>query len=947
MAVLLLCAAVAAAAPQRLRVAVFDAYPLCRIPTADVPESGLFLNLLEIMAAEEEWVLEYVLATPDGCVAMVEKGEVDLAVAVAYTRAREARVTFSQVPVISTWAQVYVPHRSDIQSLLDLEGHSLGMVEGDIYAQDVRRLVQQLDLSCQFVEFERYDEILEALERGWVEAGVVDRLYGLVNAENFDIRSTAIMVAPVELRFAATRKLGPPLISLLDYHLSRLKNDPRSEYHQFMERTLGVGESTVNYRSIAWVVIGAAAAVFFLLAISFLLRRDVQKKTRELSRNNEALEAEIARRKGIADDLSRSEARYRGFFNQSPIGIGLFDASARLIESNQAYLDIFGADSGGRLEGLHLSTMLSPPGWSDTTLGRGETVRYRADCNFDHVAAINLYITHRTGTSHLDVVIVPLRREGHEVVSYLAQVQDITPHIEAESEHSRLVAAVEQSAEAIVITDAQGLIEYINPQFEKTTGYSLDEVRGRNPSLLKSGKQDDAFYEALWATIVRGEIWRGHFVNRKKNGQLFEEEATISPVKNESGEIINYVAVKRDVTHENEMEERLQQAQKMEAIGTLAGGIAHDFNNILTSIIGYTQLAESETEDNPDAQNYLEQVRKASRRAAELIKQILSFSRSSMRERSLLNVGSLVQEALKLLRSTIPTTIEIKQQVDLGCGPILADATQMHQVVMNLCTNAYQAIEEHGSITVTLKEVTMDEVAPGMRPDTRAPHYAQLVIGDTGCGMDTDTEQRIFEPYFTTKSGGEGTGLGLSMVHSIVYAHDGFISVASDCGEGTTFTLMFPIVRSGAEAADDEAAIELLPRGCERILFVDDEEMIVFLGRTLLEGLGYKVVACTDSQNALAAFLKAPDSFDLVLTDQTMPGLTGSDLALEVRKHRADIPIVLCSGYSPDMTMTKMRKIGIAEYIMKPVDRSILAQAVRRALDGGVVAGRAPSATAE
>ena len=936
----------AGAAPQRLRVAVFDAYPLCRIPSTQNPEAGLFLDLLEVMATEEEWVVDYVSSTPGGCVDLLAKGEVDLAVAVAYTRERAARITFSRVPVISTWAQLYVPRRSDIESLLDLENRTLGIVGGDLYAADVDRLIKQLNLSCRFVEFSRYDEILEALEKGKVDAGVVDRLYGLANAAPYDIRSTAIVVAPVELRYAAGHEIGRPLISLLDYHLSRLKKDPHSEYHQFMDRTLGVGKSTVNYRAIIWVLGGAAAVVFLLLTISFVLRREVQKKTRELSANNQAMQAEIARRKGIADDLSRSEARYRGFFNQSPIGIGLFDASARLIESNQAYLDIFGVEGARAVEGLRLSTMLAPPETADIRLARGETVRYRADCNFDHVSSMNLYLTRRTGTSHLDVVIVPLRREGHEVVSYLVQVQDITAQIEAEAEHSRLVAAIEQSAETIVITNAQGLIEYVNPQFAKTTEYTFDEVRGKPPSILKSGKQDDALYQELWETISRGQIWRGHFVNRKKSGQLFEEEATISPVKNEAGEIINFVAVKRDVTHEQEMEDRLQQAQKMEAIGTLAGGIAHDFNNILTSIIGYTQLAEMETEENAEAQSHLKQVRKASSRASDLIKQILSFSRNSMKERSLLNFGSLVKEALKLIRSTIPTTIEMELHIDSSCGLILADATQMHQVVMNLCTNAYQAIEAHGSITVTLKEVTLDEVAPGMRPDARAPHYAQLVISDTGCGMDTDTEQRIFEPYFTTKRGGEGTGLGLSMVHSIVYAHDGFISVESHRGQGTTFTLMFPIARAGTEAVDDEADIEVLPPGSERILFVDDEEMIVFLGRTLLEGLGYKVVACTDSQNALASFLEAPDAFDLVLTDQTMPGLTGIDLALEVRKQRDDIPIVLCSGYSPEMTMTKMRKIGISEYVMKPIDRSILAQAVRRALDGGVVAGHTSSATA-
>jgi len=923
--------------PQRLRVAVFDAYPLCTPPSVDEPGAGLFIDLLDAMAMEEEWVFDYVVSTPEGCVTMLEEGKVDLAVAVAYTRERAARVAFSRVPVISTWAQIYVPERSNIQSLLDLEGRSLGIVMGDLYARDIERLIQELNIACDFVEFSRYDEILEALENGWIDAGVMDRLYGLTHGREHDVRSTAIVVAPVELRYAATRDIGRPLVSLLDYHLARLKRDARSEYHQFMDHTLGTTETRVNYRIIFWILGGAVTIVLLLLTISFVLRLEVHKKTREISLNNEALQAEIARRKAIADDLSRSEARYRGFFNQSPLGIGLFDSSARLIEANQAYLDIFGVGKAAAVEGLQLSTMLSPPEKADVVLGQGETVHYRSTCDFDHVSAMNLYLSDHTGLRHLDIVIVPLRREGHEVVSYLAQVQDVTVHIESEAEHSRLVAAIEQSAEAIVITDADGVIEYVNPQFEQTTGYTMDEVRGQTMRVLKSGKHEQAFYKGMWDTIKAGQIWRGTIVNRKKSGQLFQERATISPVKNENGEIINFVAVTLDVTHETEMEERLQQAQKMEAIGTLAGGIAHDFNNILTSIIGYTQLAETETEDNETAQTYLGQVRKAGNRAADLIKQILSFSRNSMKERSLLNFASLVKEALKLLRSTIPTTIEIHQEVDESCGLILADATQMHQVVMNLCTNAYHAIEEHGTITVALDEVTLDQVSPGMRADPRSPRYARLVVRDTGCGMDPDIEQRIFEPYFTTKQGGEGTGLGLSMVHSIVYAHDGYISVDSRQGEGTTFTLMFPVARAGIEAEEEAPSVEMLPGGTERILFVDDEEMITFLARTLLEGLGYEVVACTDSQLALASFRDKPESFDLLVTDQTMPGLTGIDLAAEVRKIREGIPVILCSGYSPDMTMRKMREVGISEYVMKPIDRAMLAQAVRRAMDGGKV----------
>ena len=518
----------------------------------------------------------------------------------------------------------------------------------------------------------------------------------------------------------------------------------------------------------------------------------------------------------------------------------------------------------------------------------------------------------------------------------LANYKDITHQAQAIDElqksEEKFRLTFHTSPDAINLNSVEGgIYKDINEGFTKILGYSREDIIGKSSielNIWKDPKDRERLISGL-KTYGVVENLEADFIG--KDGQI--RTGLMSARLLRIGDQDTILSITRDITEQRKLETKLQQAQRMESIGTLAGGIAHDFNNILFPIVGHTEMLLEDVPKDSPFRDGLNEIYTSALRASDLVKQILTFSRQENNELKLLKIQPIIKEALKLIRSTIPTTIEIKQNIQAECGVIKADPTQIHQIIMNLCTNAYHAMEKTGGeLRVNLKELELgklDLVNPDMIPGV----YACLTIADNGTGMNKELIDKIFDPFFTTKGTGKGTGMGLSVVHGIVKSMNGVIQVYSEPKKGTEFHVYLPVVKSIPEKQKIHQIKESIQGGIERILLVDDEKAIIEMEQKMLEHLGYQVTSRSSSIEALEAFRDSPDNFDLVITDMAMPNMPGDKLAVELTKIRPDIPILLCTGFSETMSKDKAASLGIKGFLLKPIIKKDLSQKIREVLD--------------
>lgn len=625
----------------------------------------------------------------------------------------------------------------------------------------------------------------------------------------------------------------------------------------------------------------------------------------------------IVRRKNVERQLRAGEEKYRSLIEGTSDAVISIDSHGSVVSWNTGATNMFGF-SPGEIVGKHIGAITPKE-----LRGQQRKMLEKVRATDDHQRYKTFRLTKDGTKVPVDILLHRKCDADGTVIGTSAFIRDITEqhNIEKALRASEMkFSKAFQSAPLLMTISAveDGVYLDVNDAFTQTTGYRREKAIGTSSvelGFINVQARDQIKQEM----INKGYVHDLELELKKADGSglccLYSGEFI------EVGGTNRLLSIATDITARRKLEKDLLQSQKMEAIGTLAGGIAHDFNNILAAMIGYTEIALEERHPAANRARHLNKVLDAGERAKGLVRQILTFSRQSSTEKVRIQSADRVQEALKILRPSLPSTIEISTDIDPEAGVLFMGATQLNQIVMNLCTNAFHAMEKKGGkLSVSLKRATVDSTG-----------YVQLSVSDTGAGIDPGTKKRIFEPYFTTKETGKGTGMGLAIVHGLVTSYKGFVSIDSELGKGTTVHVYLPASQGRVDGNSE--AVCAVPTGNESILFVDDEELITTMGKTMLERLGYRVTASTSSCEALETFRNEPDQFDLVITDQTMPKITGVELAQRMMQIRPDIPIILCTGYSAITSETEAKLLGIKAFAYKPLVKKQLAGLLRSVLD--------------
>lgn len=641
------------------------------------------------------------------------------------------------------------------------------------------------------------------------------------------------------------------------------------------------------------------------------------------------INVDITDRKAAEKELLESEERYRLLVEQSPVAI-VVHSNWKLVYINGATLKLSAADSADQLLGKSILEFIHPD-YQGAALDHvvvtlaGEKRMQPAELKFLRVDG---------STALVEVTSAPIVYLGKPAIQSV--IHDISERKRIEDRLRLQSAALNTAANAIVITDREGKIEWVNPSFERLTGYHASEAIGTDISyIVKSGKQDKMFYKEMWDTILSGRVWHGQLINRRRDGALYSEEMTITPVSNDEGTITHFVAIKEDITQRKSLEEELAQAQKLDAIGKLAGGVAHDYNNILGVVLGYGELIKNKLHDDEPIRHHLDGIIAAARRGSDLTKQLLSFARGEAVSPKVVNLNSAIESIKKMLQRIIGENLELVFRPEMGIWNVKIDPTQLDQILVNLATNARDAVDDIGTITIETSNVLANEAFVRDHADAATGEYVKIVFSDTGKGMDEKVVSEIFEPFFTTKPKGRGTGLGLAMVYEIVRQNKGIIEVHSEPGAGTTFNIYFPRSYGQAEKIEEQPSSVGIRLGTATVLIVEDQSDLLELAKRGLEQYGYKVLTALSPAEALLLCKGYPEGIHLLLADIVMPTMNGREFSRKIRNMKPGIRTLFMSGYTENVLANPGVPGNGTAFIQKPFTPQSLARKVQEVLENG------------
>ncbi|MDP3717275.1 MAG: PAS domain S-box protein [Acidobacteriota bacterium] len=642
---------------------------------------------------------------------------------------------------------------------------------------------------------------------------------------------------------------------------------------------------------------------------------------------------EVALHKDHADRrLRASEARYRAVVQSANDAIITVDSADRIVGWSAAAAGLFGY---AEAEALGQSgQMLLAPGQEDShDLAMKRAGQLVGGLELERLSErVGLRKDGSTFTMERSLA----RWETTEGWFITAFVRDCSARKQAEASMRLQSLALHATANAIIITDPDGAIQWVNPAFTTVTGFTESEAVGKNPrDLVRSGAHEPGFYEEMWKTLVSGLVWEGEITNRRKDGTLYVEHQTITPVRNHDGVVTNYIGVKRDMTEQKRLQEQLVQAQKLENIGRLAGGVAHDFNNLLTVINGTSEMALADLPAGDPMRIEFQHIQEAGGRAANLTRQLLAFSRKQVLAPQAIDLGLHVEHTAKMLKRLIGEDITLQVESQPGLDTVFVDPGQMEQILLNLAVNARDSMPRGGSLTISTRNALLDAEFAARHPGISPGHHVVLDVVDTGTGMTPDVQARIFEPFFTTKEQGQGTGLGLATVYGVVQQSGGSILVESAPGRGTRFTIALRRAEPGTHAVLAMATSGRRATGTETILIVDDDDGLRMIMERILRSAGYQVLAARDGNDALAKAQAHSGPLGAMVTDVVMPGMSGPELARVLCAVRPGLKVLYSSGYTDDAMLRKEFSSDSAHFIAKPYTASVLTAKLREVLDAG------------